>query len=80
MRKKLKLNQHYIEFRGGKMRTMKKHKDSYTCPHCGYVLPKKEAKVSGWDSQSSLKHVHCPKCGKSGTEKTNSFIHHSLWF
>jgi len=43
---------------------MTKPKDSYTCPRCGYVLPKKEAKVSGWDSQSSLKHVHCPNCGK----------------
>ena len=40
-------------------------KGSYTCPKCGCFLPKKEAKVSGWDSQSSLKHVHCPKCGKS---------------
>ena len=39
-------------------------KGSYTCPKCGCFLPKKEAKVSGWDSQSSLKHVHCPKCGK----------------
>jgi hypothetical protein len=22
------------------------------------------AKVSGWDSQSSLRHIHCPRCGK----------------
>ncbi len=44
--------------------TMGKSKHSYTCRHCGYVLPKKEAKISGWDSQSSLKHIHCPKCGK----------------
>ena len=41
------------------------NKHSYTCPHCGDVLPKKEAKVSGWDSQSSIKHVQCPKWGKS---------------
>jgi len=47
-----------------KKETMKKPKDSYICPHCGYVLPKKEAKVSGWDSQSSLSHIHCPKCEK----------------
>ncbi len=39
-------------------------KDSYVCPRCGYVLPKKEAIVSGYDSQSSLRHIHCPKCGK----------------
>lgn len=37
---------------------------SYVCRHCGYVLPKKEAKVSGWDSQSRLRNIHCPKCEK----------------
>jgi predicted RNA-binding Zn-ribbon protein involved in translation (DUF1610 family) len=42
-------------------------KNYYTCPSCGYVLPKKEAKVSGWNSQSSLRHIHCPKCGKTIT-------------
>jgi len=31
---------------------------SYMCPRCGYVLPKKEAVVSGWDSEGSLRHVH----------------------
>jgi DNA-directed RNA polymerase subunit RPC12/RpoP len=39
-------------------------KDAYVCKRCGYVLPKKDAVISGWDSQSSLRHVHCPKCGK----------------
>ena len=39
-------------------------KDSYVCPNCGFVLPKKDAIISGWDSQSSLRHVHCPRCGK----------------
>lgn len=43
---------------------MKKSKDSYTCTNCGFVLPKKEAKVSGWDSEGSLRHVHCPKYRK----------------
>jgi predicted RNA-binding Zn-ribbon protein involved in translation (DUF1610 family) len=43
---------------------MSKLKDSYICPRCGYILPKKDAKVSGWDSESSLRHIHCPKCGK----------------
>lgn len=33
--------------------TMGKLEDSYTCRHCGYVLPKKDAKISGYDSQSS---------------------------
>jgi DNA-directed RNA polymerase subunit RPC12/RpoP len=36
----------------------------YRCAHCGYELPKEDAVLSGWDSQQSLRHVHCPKCGK----------------
>ncbi len=43
---------------------MRNPRDSYVCPRCGYVLPKKDAVVSGYDSQSSLRHVHCPRCGK----------------
>ena len=53
---------------------LKKHKDSYVCSRCWYVLPKKEAKVSGWDSQSSLSHIHCPKCGKIITHTPKFFI------
>jgi len=26
--------------------------------------PKKATEISGWNSQSSLRHIHCPKCGK----------------
>jgi len=37
--------------------------DSYICRGCGHVLPKKDVIVSGYDCQSSLRHIHCPKCG-----------------
>jgi len=36
----------------------------YCCQNCGYKLPKEEAVISGWDSQQSLRHMHCPRCGK----------------
>jgi len=26
--------------------------------------PKKATEISRWDLQSSLRHIHCPKCGK----------------
>ncbi|WNZ28663.1 MAG: hypothetical protein IAX21_08380 [Candidatus Bathyarchaeota archaeon] len=39
-------------------------KNSYTCKNCGYVLPKKDAIISGYNSQNSLRHIHCPKCKK----------------
>ena len=39
-------------------------KDVYVCKKCGYVLPKKDAVVSGWDAEGSTNHVHCPRCGK----------------
>jgi len=43
---------------------MRNPKDSYVCPRCGYVLPKEDAVVSGWDAEGSTTHVHCPRCGK----------------
>jgi len=56
---------------------MKEPKDSYACPNCGYVLPKKDVVISGYDSQSSLRHIHCPRCGKRGESnlKLNSLVH-----
>ena len=55
----------YVDFEDiVEKRVMRKPKDSYVCPRCGYVLPKEEATISGYDSQSSLRHVHCPRCGK----------------
>ena len=43
---------------------LRNSKDSYVCPRCGYVLPKEDAVVSGYDSEGSLRHIHCPKRGK----------------
>lgn len=31
------------------------------------VLRKEDATISGYDSRSSLRHVHCPRCGKTIT-------------
>lgn len=43
---------------------MRKSRDSYVCRYCGYILPKQDAVVSDFDSESSLRHVHYPRCGK----------------
>ena len=42
----------------------KNTKNTYTCKNCGHTFPKNDATVSGYNSQNSLRHVHCPKCGK----------------
>jgi len=36
----------------------------YRCPKCKHVTLKSDVKVSGYDSEHSQRHVHCPKCGK----------------
>lgn len=36
----------------------------YRCPHCKHVTAKNEAKVSGYDSEHSQRHIHCPNCGR----------------
>jgi predicted RNA-binding Zn-ribbon protein involved in translation (DUF1610 family) len=43
---------------------MHRKEEAYVCKKCGYVLPKKDAVVSGWDAEHSSNHVHCPRCGK----------------
>jgi len=43
---------------------MPKKEEAYVCKKCGYVLPKEDAVVSGWDAEGSSTHVHCPRCGK----------------
>lgn len=36
----------------------------YRCPSCKYILAKEDAKISGFDSEHSLRCVRCPKCAK----------------
>ncbi len=43
---------------------MPKKEEAYVCKKCGYVLAKKAVAIAGYESQTSLKHVHCPGCGK----------------
>ena len=43
---------------------MPEREEFYVCKRCGYVLPKRDAVVSGWDAEGSSTHVHCPRCGK----------------
>jgi DNA-directed RNA polymerase subunit RPC12/RpoP len=35
----------------------------YHCSKCGHFFEKSSVKISGYDAQDSLRHVHCPKCG-----------------
>ena len=39
-----------------------KKSEEHKCPKCGCFFPKKEAKISGLDSQSSLTQIYCPEC------------------
>ncbi|MEM2130257.1 MAG: hypothetical protein QXZ70_06635 [Candidatus Bathyarchaeia archaeon] len=43
----------------------------YRCRHCNYLIPKKEALISGYDSEHSLQHIHCTSCGKIVTWSPN---------
>lgn len=49
----------------------------YRCRHCNYLIPKKEALISSYDSEHSLQHIHCTNCGRivtwsPGTSKIRS--------
>ena len=54
----------YSVFPLGFLLAVGKGKGYYQCSHCAYALPKKEAIVSGWNSEHSSTHIHCPRCGK----------------
>jgi len=36
----------------------------YRCRHCNYLTPKNGAIISGYDSEHSLRHIHCSNCGR----------------
>jgi len=36
----------------------------YKCRHCSHLTPRTEAKISGYDSENSLRHIHCSGCGR----------------
>jgi len=38
----------------------------YHCRNCGAFHPKNTAKISGFNSQAGLEHVHCPRCNAHG--------------
>jgi len=38
--------------------------ESYRCRHCGFMTQKDNAKTSGYNSEHSLRHIHCPSCGR----------------
>jgi ribosomal protein S27E len=40
------------------------YREYYRCRHCNHLTPKGNAKISGFDSEHSLRHVHCPSCGR----------------
>ncbi len=37
----------------------------YRCPNCGYILAKKDAKISGYDSEQTLCHIIAQSAEKS---------------
>ncbi len=37
--------------------------DNYRCSSCGFVFPRKGAKLSGWENHPYGIHVDCPNCG-----------------
>jgi len=34
------------------------------CPRCHLMLEKSKIPVSGYDSEHSSRHLHCPRCGR----------------
>ena len=36
----------------------------YRCPNCKLVIAKKNAKISSFNSEHSMRYVRCPRCGR----------------
>jgi len=34
------------------------------CKKCGCIINLRKAKISGYDSENSLRHIHCSRCGQ----------------
>lgn len=39
------------------------NKSDYHCKGCGFIFPKANATISGFEDHHNGLHVHCPKCG-----------------
>jgi len=44
--------------------TSHSRKEYYQCPYCKQFTSKNDAIIAGYDSEHSLRHIHCPTCGK----------------
>jgi RNase P subunit RPR2 len=38
--------------------------ECYRCHYCNHLTPKSNASISGFNSEHSLQHIHCSKCGR----------------
>jgi len=44
-----------VEFKDSNLRVIE-------CPRCHLLMDKEKLHISGYDSENSSKHVHCPRC------------------
>jgi len=63
---------------------LKERKNNVKCKCCGNIIDLRKAKISGYNSENSLRHIHCNRCGKIvmwSPEERNSMgiIHGVCW-
>jgi len=39
-------------------------KSNILCKYCGHLVDLNEVSISGYDSEHSLRHIHCNRCGR----------------